>query len=231
MPQKPHKPGTEHEGHRQRMKERFLTNGLDGFSDHEILELLLFYAIPRRDTNETAHRLMAKFGSLQAIFRASVEELRQVEGVGESTALFLTLLPAVGQRAVLTGERETILNSVEAVGTFFIRLLRNERRENLYQVCLDTKGKMIGYCRLSTGSVSMAPVSVREVVENALRCDASRVILGHNHPSGVALPSEEDRQITLQIRQALETLDIVLVDHIVVADGDFVSMAASGMLL
>ena len=90
---------------------------------------------------------------------------------------------------------------------------------------------MLGCNRLSSGTVSAAPVSVREVVEVALRCDASRVLLGHNHPSGVALPSDEDRQITLQIRQALATMDIVLVDHIVVADGDFVSMAASGMIL
>ena len=101
----------------------------------------------------------------------------------------------------------------------------------LYQVCLDAKGKLISYTRLSAGTASVAPVSVREVVETALRCDASRVILGHNHPSGVALPSEEDRQVTAQIRHALQTVSIDLVDHIVVADGDFVSMAASGMIL
>ena len=220
-----------HDGHRRRKKEQFLQHGLDGFADHEVLELLLFYAIPRHDTNETAHRLLEKFGSLRDVLSASVEELQKVEGMGENAAAFLVLLPAVGQRALLTGREEVILNSVESVGKFFLRLLRGERREVLYQVCLDAKGRMISHCRLASGTVSMAPVSVREVVENALRCDASRVLLGHNHPSGVALPSEEDRQITLQIRQALDTMGILLVDHIVVADGDFVSMAASGMLL
>lgn len=220
-----------HDGHRRRKKEQFLQHGLDGFADHEVLELLLFYAIPRHDTNETAHRLLEKFGSLRDVLSASVEELQKVEGMGENAAAFLVLLPAVGQRALLTGREEVILNSVESVGKFFLRLLRGERREVLYQVCLDAKGRMISHCRLASGTVSMAPVSVREVVENALRCDASRVLLGHNHPSGVALPSEEDRQITLQIRQALDTMGITLVDHVVVADGDFVSMAASGMLL
>ena len=220
-----------HDGHRQRKKEQFLQRGLEGFADHEVLELLLYYAIPRRDTNEIAHRLLEQFGTLRGVFAATGEELQQVDGVGEGVALFLTLLPAVGRRALLTEEKDVILNSVEAVGAYFIRLLDGERREVLYQVCLDAKGKMLSYSRLASGTVSVAPVSVRDVVENALRCDASRVILGHNHPSGVALPSEEDRQITLQIQQALATMSISLVDHIIVADGDFVSMAASGEIL
>ena len=220
-----------HDGHRRRKREQFLQHGLDGFADHEVLELLLFYAIPRQDTNETAHRLLEKFGSLQGVFSAPAEELAKVKGVGEGAAAFLALLPAALRRVSLSGSEETILNSVKAAGAYFGRLLQGERREVLYLVCLDSKGKVLGCTRLSSGSVSAAPVSVREVVEIALRCDASRVLLGHNHPSGVALPSDEDRQITLQIRQALATMDIVLVDHIVVADGDFVSMAASGMLL
>ena len=220
-----------HDGHRQRKKEQFLRRGLEGFADHEVLELLLYYAIPRRDTNELAHRLIDRFGTLRGVFDAAPEELRQVDGMGESAALFLQLLPAVGRRVLLNEKKEVILNSVETVGAFFARLLDAERREVLYQVCLDAKGKLLSYHRLASGTVSVAPVSVREVVENALRCDASRVVLGHNHPSGVALPSEEDRQITLQIQQALATMSIALVDHIIVADGDFVSMAASGMLL
>lgn len=220
-----------HDGHRQRKKQRFLQYGLDSFADHEVLELLLFYAIPRRDTNETAHRLLEHFGTLKAVLMASVEELQKVEGVGESAAAFLHLLQAVGYRALRTAGDDTILNSVDSAGAYFQKLLRGERREVLYQVCLDAKGKVLSHKRLSSGTVSMAPVNVREVVENALYTDASGVLLAHNHPSGIALPSEDDRQITLQIRQALGTMGIELVDHIIVADNDFVSMAASGMLL
>ena len=220
-----------HDGHRQRKKQRFLQHGLDSFADHEVLELLLFYAIPRRDTNETAHRLLEHFGTLKGVLTASVEELQKVEGVGESAAAFLHLLQAVGYRALRTAGDDTILNSVDSAGAYFQKLLRGERREVLYQVCLDAKGKVLSHKRLSSGTVSMAPVNVREVVENALYTDASGVLLAHNHPSGIALPSEDDRQITLQIRQALGTMGIELVDHIIVADNDFVSMAASGMLL
>ena len=220
-----------HDGHRQRKKEQFLKRGLEGLADHEVLELLLYYAIPRRDTNETAHRLLHKFGTLQAVFTAPAEELKKVEGVGENAATMLHLMGCTVRRMERPQVGERILNSVESAGAFFVALLRGERREVLYQVCLDAKGKMLEYRRLSPGTASMATLSVREVVENALRTDASSVLLGHNHPSGVALPSEEDRQVTLQIQQALHTMGISLTDHIVVADGDFVSMAASGMLL
>ena len=220
-----------HDGHRQRKKQRFLQHGLDSFADHEVLELLLFYAIPRRDTNETAHRLLEHFGTLKGVLTASVEELQKVEGVGESAAILLHLLQAVGYRALRTAGDDTILNSVDSAGAYFQKLLHGERREVLYQVCLDAKGKVLSHKRLSSGTVSMAPVNVREVVENALYTDASGVLLAHNHPSGIALPSEDDRQITMQIRQALGTMGIELVDHIIVADNDFVSMAASGMLL
>ena len=220
-----------HDGHRQRKKQQFLRQGLDSFADHEVLELLLYYAIPRRDTNEMAHRLLDTFGTLYGVLHAPAEELQKVEGMGSNAAAFLTLLPAVSRRLSVQMGEEKILNSVESAGAFFGRLLRGERREVLYQVCLDAKGKVLHYKRLSSGTVSMAPVSIREVVENALHADASSVLLGHNHPSGVALPSEEDRQITLQIQDALATMGIGLADHIIVADDDFVSMAASGMLL
>ena len=220
-----------HDGHRARSKEKFRRYGLDGFADHEVLELLLFYAIPRRDTNELAHRLLEHFGSLQSVFAAAPEELAAVEGMGENAAVFLSLLPALHRRLNCGAVEERIINTVEDAGAFFLHLLCHERRESLYQVCLDKKGKLLLCCRLSSGTAAVTPVGVREVVETALRCDASRVLLGHNHPSGVALPSREDRQATEQIAQALRTMDITLMDHIVVADGDFVSMAASGMLI
>lgn len=220
-----------HEGHRQRKKEQFLKNGLGSFADHEVLELLLYYAIPRRDTNELAHQLMERFGSLNGVLNAVPEELQKVSGIGENAATLLHLVPAVMCRAAEKTPTERILNSVERSGSFFMDLLSGQRREALYQVCLDAKGKVLSYSQIASGTVDSVTLNVREIVENALHADASAVLLGHNHPSGIALPSAEDRSMTLQVRQALETMGIQLVDHIIVADGDFVSMAASGLLL
>lgn len=220
-----------HDGHRARKKQQFLSRGLDGFADHEVLELLLYYAIPRRDTNETAHLLLKKFGSLQGVFSASREELQKVEGVGENAAALLTLLPAVERRLRAQSVPEKILNSTEKTGAYFAQLLYGEKREMFYVVNIDGKGRVLGVKCLSEGTVNMAPITVRQVAENALNSGAAAVFLCHNHPSGVALPSAADHAVTKQIQEVLEPMGIELRDHIIVADGDYVSMAQSGMLL
>ena len=219
-----------HDGHREKMRQRFLRGGLDAFADHEALELLLYYAIPRKDTNVTAHLLLERFGSLDEVMHAPVDELRKVKGMGENAALFLRLIPAVCQYAEQNGKKDEILNSVEKSGQYFMKLLRDERREVIYMACLDQKGKVLRCCRLVEGDVNMAPLSVRQAVEQALVANAAMVQLAHNHPSGIALPSEEDIYVTRMIKEVLSPLNIRLIDHIVVADGDFVSMRDSGML-
>lgn len=219
-----------HDGHRARKKQQYLRTGLDSFADHEVLELVLYYAIPRRDTNPTAHALLKKFGSLDGVLHASVEELQQVEGVGESAALLLTLLPETVLRCGRSAKSEKILNTVEKCGRYFLALLDHERREVLYQACLDAKGKLIICKKLSEGNADSAAFSVRQVVRNALLSDASMVVLAHNHISGVALPSESDCIVTRRVREALQAVDIGLMDHIIVSDGDYVSMNQSGML-
>ena len=219
-----------HDGHRQRKKDRFRDYGLRGFADHEVLELLLYYAIPRKDTNVTAHLLLERFGSLDEVLHAPVDELRKIKGMGENAALFLRLIPAVCQYAEQNGKKDEILNSVEKSGQYFMKLLRDEHREVIYMACLDQKGKVLRCCRLVEGDVNMAPLSVRQAVEQALVANAAMVQLAHNHPSGIALPSEEDIYVTRMIKEVLSPLNIRLIDHIVVADGDFVSMRDSGML-
>ncbi len=219
-----------HDGHRARKKEQFLRTGLAGFADHEVLELALFYAVPRRDTNETAHRLLDRFGSLQGVLNADAEALRQVKGVGESAAILLKLLSAVKERADRTAAPEQIVCSAEEAGRYFLRLMEGEKRELLYLLCLDGKGKVLSCRCLSRGSVNMTAVSVRQVVEQALAAGAAAVVLAHNHPNGVALPSRADQHMTAQVAEALRPLGIRLLDHIVVADGDFVSMADSGII-
>ena len=219
-----------HDGHLQRAKDRYRQLGADALADHELLELALFYAIPRQDTNETAHRLLKRFRSLQVVLQATQEELEQVEGVGKNAALLLCLIGDIGRRARVTSLPEKILNSPDRTGAYFMELLTGQKRELLYQVCLDGKGKLLTCRCIGKGTVSASPVHVRQVVENALYAGASTIILAHNHPSGVALPSPADMEATTQVRDALKRLDIRLIDHIIVADGDYVSMASSGLL-
>ncbi len=219
-----------HDGHRARKRAQYLRHGLDSFADHEVLELLLFYAIPRRDVNDLAHTLLATFGSLENVFAASDQELRAIPGMGEGAATLLRLIPDVQRRLRRQGKRERVYNTPEKVGGYLLRMLGDERQERLYMLCLDGKGKLLGEKVLSTGDGVSTALPQRQVVNFALSCGATAVVLGHNHPSGVALPSEEDRVSTLQAEEILRSVDVRLLDHIVVADGDYVSMRQSGYL-
>ena len=218
-----------HQGHRERKKAQFLRYGLEPMADHEVLELLLFYALPRVDTNPIAHRLLQKFGSLDMVFSAPVQELTEVEGIGEHAAVLLSLVPQIYRRSRISGE-DVILDSAKKTGEFFLGRYEGVKREVMYQVCLDMKYKVIRCVEVGKGSVSRTDVSVREIVENAILYKAGAVLLAHNHPSGVALPSESDCIVTRRVKNALCEVDVVLLDHIVVSDGDFVSMNQSGML-
>ena len=221
-----------HDGHREKMRQRFLRGGLDAFADHEALELLLYYAIPRKDTNPIAHALMERYGSLSAVLTAPVEDLEKVEGIGESAAVLLKLAPQLYRKARLSdAEQETVLNSVSRVGAYLLDRFAGEKNEVLYQLCLDRKGKLLACKKLGEGDIASAELDIRRLVENALLTGASSVILAHNHPSGVALPSEEDYIATSRAKEALAVVGVVLTDHIIVADGDFVSMSDSGYII
>lgn len=219
-----------HDGHREKMRQRFLKGGLEHFADHEALELLLYYAIPRRDTNPIAHALMERYGSLSAVLSAPVEDLKQVEGIGESAAVLLALAPALVRKARLA-ETERVMNTAELAGVYLLERFEGEKNEVVYQLCLDRKGKLLSCKRLGEGGIASAALDVRRLLENVILTQASAVILAHNHPSGVALPSEDDYTATERARAALETIGVQLTDHIIVADGDYVSMADSGYLV
>ena len=222
----------EHDGHRSRMKKRFLHYGLSNFDDHNVLELLLFYAQPRKDTNALAHRLMQTFGSLDAVFEATPEALMKVDGVGESAAILIHLVPEAARRYRIAKETPgTILGSSKDVGQYMIPRFLNCRGEAVYMLCLDPKHRVIGCHELSSGSPTSVSVTVRQIVEIALTQNAAAVILAHNHPNGLALPSPEDNASTQRIRNALALVNIPLLDHIIVSGEDFVSMADSGLLI
>ncbi len=218
-----------HDGHRQRLKERFLSEGLDSFNDIQVLELLLFYAVPRQDTNPIAHALLERFGTLAQVLEAPVSELEKVNGVGHNAAGLLSLVPQLGRRYQDDKMKDTkILTSVKACGEYLIPKFIGRRNETVFILCLDAKCKVLGCVEVGEGSVNSAGVSIRRIVETALAYNATTVILAHNHPSGLALPSGEDVQTTHRVAAALNAVEISLADHIVVADDDFVSIAQSG---
>ncbi len=218
-----------HVGHRARMKNRFIEHGLESFEDHSVLELLLFYALPRADVNPIAHALIDKFGSLSAVFDAPCEELVKVSGIGTNTAEFIKLIPQVSRRYLISRSSfDDILDSTKKAGEYLMPRFYAERDEIVYMVCLDAKCKVLSCKLLFRGSVNSANVSIRKIVENALLYNSTSVIIAHNHTSGIAVPSGEDKETTQRIEQALKAVDITLADHIVVADDDFVSMADNG---
>ena len=220
-----------HDGHRDRKREQFLRCGAESFADHELLELLLYYAIPQRDTNPIAHALIERFGSLQAVLSAPAEELMEVPYIKEKAAVLVRLVPALYQRVLMSGEDcEVILDTRERIGEFFRRLFIAHASEVMYQLCLDGKGKKKGLYKLGEGDLGSVGLNIRQIMENTLRSKAVMVVLAHNHPSGLALPSQEDRVATRMVREALETMGVRLVDHGIVADNDYVSMAESGLL-
>lgn len=218
-----------HTGHRQRMKERFLSEGLDNFTDIQVLELALFYCIPQKDTNPIAHALLDHFGSLSQVLEASPAELQKVDGIGKNTATFLNLITQIGRYYLVDRvQRVEILPTIEACGRYLVPRFFGRKVETVFLLCLDAKCKVLCCKEVGEGSVNSAGISVRRIVETALGANATSVVLAHNHPSGMALPSAEDIQTTRRVAAALNTVEILLADHIVVADDDFVSMVQSG---
>ncbi len=211
------------------MKERFLREGLDHFSDIQVLELMLFYTVPRRDTNPLAHSLLDHFGSLAQVLDAPVEELMKVKGISESSAMFLHLITEVGRYYLIDrATQATILPTIEKCAKYMVPFFHGRRNETIFLLCLDAKCKVLCCREIGEGSVNSASISIRRIVETALGVNATTVMLAHNHPSGVAVPSAEDIQATCRIAAALKNVEVHLADHIVVSDGDYVSMVQSG---
>lgn len=220
----------EHAGHRQRMRERFIQTNLAGFAPHEVLEVLLFYAIPQRDVNPLAHRLLDHFGSLYGVMTASVEELAAVEGMGQYAASLIHLVHEMQRYVELNQEdmREVMKNYRDAL-QHCLRLLSGEKNEKLYAVCMNTQMEILSDVLLSQGTVGEVPVYSRMVAQAVLRHNARCVVLCHNHPGGSLFPSPADLQVTRTLGEMLQSMEIVLVDHVIVANNQAISMKAADL--
>jgi len=220
-----------HDGHRERLRRSYLEHGLMSMNDINALELLLFYALPRRDTNVLAHQLLERFGSLDGVFSASIEELCELEGIGETAAALITLIPEIMKKSRLSRSREIRqIRSSEDAGEYLLPYFMNETDEVVYLLCLDSKRAVICCAEMGRGVVNSVDANIRRLVEKALKVRACSVIIAHNHPNGIAIPSREDDIFTCALYNAMETVGIRLVDHIIVADEDYISVADSGMM-
>lgn len=218
-----------HAGHRERVKARFDASGLEDFSDHQILEFLLFYAIPQRDTNEMAHKLLNEFGSLSGVFDAKVHEIEKI--VGKGGARLIKLIMPIAKRYYLDRENYAkVFTSPSDIGNYVVNYFIGETFEKIILLCFDAKLKLLNVTQIAEGNVSSCNINNRLVCETALKYNASMVVLAHNHPGGIALPSREDMMLTKELSEFLDTLDIELFDHIVVGNRDFVSFRDSNMM-
>lgn len=220
-----------HEGHRKRLKERFEKEGLDCFEPHQVLELLLFFSIPRRDTNPIAHQLIKKYGSLSGVFEADLKDLASTSGIGENTSILLTLIPNLARRYMKDKWRDKPeLNSSTKAGEYAVTLFAGLIYEAFYVICLDAQNK-VNFTELAhEGTINEAPIYPRIIVETALRHKANSVILAHNHPGGSLNPSRADIEATRKIKSALEGISIKVVDHIIVCGEKYISFAEKGLL-
>lgn len=217
-----------HSGHRQRLKDRFLQEGLDNFQEINALELLLFYCIPRKDTNEIAHELINEFGSFTNVMEASVEELQKVKGVGHNAATFIGLVNSVNRfYRIKKAEGTSVINKIDEYVAVLEPRFAGRKHETVFLLCLDAKSKIICCKQLTEGTVTSAHISVRKVIEAALAANASSVILAHNHPGGLAMPSKADEDTTYRVAKALSDVDVSLLDHVIFSDSDYTSMVHS----
>ncbi|MDO4563563.1 MAG: DNA repair protein RadC [Clostridia bacterium] len=213
------------------MKERFSKEGLGNFQEHEVLELLLFYALPRKDTNPIAHDLIERFGTATAVFEAKEEELKKVPGIGDHAATLLSMMPHISNYYVksrYTGKKRVV--TAQDAGEYAVAMVGERTHEIFAVITINSSDSIIAFDILEKGTVNETNISPRKVMETALHRNASKVILVHNHPSGLLLPSQQDRVLTKHLCHALEMLGVTVADHIIVGAQKYFSMEQAGLM-
>jgi len=217
-----------HKNHRNRLREKLVKNGIESLQPHEVLELLLFYAYRQRDTNEIAHRLLKRFGTISGVFEADVESLSQVEDVGYNTAVFLNLQRHI-QRYYMNEKFSKIKNlqiTPQNIGEYVQHLFYGYTDEVFYMISLNSECEVITSDVITKGTVNTVSVYSREVVKRALETRASFVIFAHNHPNGILAPSEDDIKTTRVLTDALNYVNVKVIDHVIVSRGEYISLFA-----
>ncbi len=218
-----------HAGHRERMRERFYKNGLEGFSDHEVLEFLLFYVYAQKNTNEIGHALIQEFGSLESVLDAAYEELVQVKGVGDRAAMLIKLLPEIYSRTNRSSDRYKILmKKPEVRCELFMNLLLDKKKEVVYLGCLNDRMWQQNVFEVAKGVPGHVQIEPQKILRTALASGCTNFVLAHNHPMGIASASYEDVIVTDSICQLFKSVNLNLIDHIITAGTDSISMKQAG---
>ncbi|MDI9514482.1 MAG: DNA repair protein RadC [Clostridiaceae bacterium] len=220
-----------HKGHRERVRDRFMEEGLDSFKDHEVLELLLFYCVRQKDTNELAHRMLKEYGTLHDLLEAHPRDIARRCGVSINTATLISLCVPLARRYMKRkwGNRP-VLNSSSRAGEYALSLFAGRVYEAFFAICLDSQNRVNHAALVHEGTINEAPVYPRIIVETALRHKANSVILAHNHPGGSLKPSVADIEVTKKIYSALLPISIRVVDHIIIAGERYTSFAEQGIM-
>jgi DNA repair protein RadC len=225
------KPQLHYREHRQRLKEKYLEVGLEGFHDYEIMEFLLTYGIPQKDVKPLAKELIHRFGGLKGIIDADIDDLRQVKGIGAHSAILIKLVKDIGSFYLLQKAMERPQVSCTAELLNFCKSSMGALKDEEFRVCyLDAQNKIISFETIQEGVVNQAVVYPRKVLEKALECKASAIILVHNHPSGHVRPSDADIRLTRTIQETARTLDILVHDHVIIGENRFFSFREEGLM-
>ncbi len=221
----------DNKGHRQRLREKFLKNGLDGFLDYEIIELLLTLGTPRKDCKQSAKDALKKFGSLKAVLEAEPAELKEIKGIGDNNVFGLKIAQSVSRRYL--ADRiidQDFIRSADEVIDYLKHNLRDKSREVFLVIYLNGRNQILKMEELFQGTLTTSAVYPREVVKRALVNDAAALVFVHNHPSGNPNPSKDDLTITIKLKEAAQAIDVSVHDHLIIAGNDVYSFADHGLI-
>lgn len=227
LPQKEHE--NLHVGHRERVKNNFIENGFNGFNEHQILELVLFYGYPRIDTNEIAHKLINRFGGLNGVLDANIEDLMKEGKLSKNCAVLLKLFPHIIREYTKNESSERIFNTTQKITDHFEGIYKGETEEKVYISIFDEELRLKKTTLVTNGALAFVPIHIRNLISPILYHNSNHVAIAHNHPNSTSLPSDEDIFLTNSITNLLNTMGINLLDHVVIGTDGAYSMYKNGL--